>query len=310
MVALIVPRLAVELAPRIQDNIVDGFAAVTPFTAAAGSKSTSQPLSVPTEAGIEVINVKTVKIHPARYQELYRVVGSKASFLSKEQAAAVELTAQQQHDLFIVLGTGGGKSLVFMAAAANAQEMKQRLITVVVVPLKALLEDLCWRMDEKKIIYSKWTSRSPEVPGPNKLKPEERILLYCLSKKDTESLAHLLKCDYYHSVIEDEAQREIYKGWISNSRSSILTTTSCLSAGMDYTFVCMVVHWKLPCNLLDKEQEAGRAGRDGEEAHSVVFWDPTDRGIGTSKKHTIEAKNFALTRKLLAKAQKEFKMEY
>ncbi|KAF8808340.1 P-loop containing nucleoside triphosphate hydrolase protein [Phlegmacium glaucopus] len=415
MVALIVPRLAVELAPRIQDNIFDGFAAVTPITAAAGSKSTSKSLSVSTEAGMEVIDVRTVKIDPARYQELYRVVGPKASFLSKEQAAAVELTAQRQHDLFVVLGTGGGKSLVFMAAAANAQEIKQRLITVVVVPLKALLEDLCQRMDEKNIIYSKWTSSSPEVPGPNvrcvlvtvegaatspfmtflritanqkrlsrvvldeihfvltsqhyrplmgclsqlrqlavqfvyltatmpisatsellhklhalptaikliraptirsnliysrfkidphdpdklsfkdgqgitqsivkfifdfaqKLKPKERILVYCLSKKDTETLACLLKCDYYHSVIEDEAQREIYKGWISNSRSPILTTTSCLSAGMDYSFVRMVVHWKLPRNLLDKEQESGRAGRDGEEAHSVVFWDPTDRG--------------------------------
>jgi superfamily II DNA helicase RecQ len=37
------------------------------------------------------------------------------------------------------LETGGGKSLAFMAAAVNAEEIQQGLMTVVVVPLQALL---------------------------------------------------------------------------------------------------------------------------------------------------------------------------
>jgi superfamily II DNA helicase RecQ len=87
-----------------------------------------------------------------------------------------------------------------------------------------------------------------------------------------------LGCDFYHSKLDEVDQNCIYNQWTSDQGSCILTATSCLGAGMDYPAVRMVVHWKLPRNLLDKEQESGRAGRDGKEARSVVFWDPSDKG--------------------------------
>ncbi|KAG2030303.1 P-loop containing nucleoside triphosphate hydrolase protein, partial [Suillus americanus] len=333
-------------------------------------------------------------------------MGSRASFRSKEQAAAVELTAQRKHDLFLVLGTGGGKSLVFMAAAVNAQEIQQGLMTLVVVPLQALLQDMRRRLDEKNIKYSQWTAGTSGVrsdtrcilvtadaaanpsfltflhrifhdkrlarivldevhliltsehyrpllryldqlrqvavqflmltatmPGiataqllqklqilptttklirgsttrPNivysrfkidsrdstrltftdvngrsqniatfilnyseNLPVGDRILVYCLTKDDAKSLAGRLSCDFYHAKLEEAHQNRIYNQWTSHQGSCILTTTSCLGAGMDYPAVRMVVHWKSPRNLLEKEQESGRAGRDGEKAHSVV----------------------------------------
>jgi len=60
----------------------------------------------------------------------------------KGQAAAVEFSTRQQSDLLVVLGTGGGKSLIFMIAGMNQVEINGDIITVVVVPLKALLDDL------------------------------------------------------------------------------------------------------------------------------------------------------------------------
>jgi superfamily II DNA helicase RecQ len=66
---------------------------------------------------------------------------------------------------------------------------------------------------------------------------------------------------------------------------------------MDYPAVQMVVHWKSPHNLLEKEQESGRAGRDGEKAHSVVFWDSSNQGwtstLGQSDLGVDEQKQWA-----------------
>ncbi|KAG2353902.1 P-loop containing nucleoside triphosphate hydrolase protein, partial [Suillus spraguei] len=355
---------------------------------------------------MEVVDAGAVSVGPARYAELHAIIGSQASFRSKEQAAAVELTAQRKHNLFLILGTGGGKSLVFMAAAANAEEIKQGLMTVVIVPLRALLRDMCRRLDEKDIKYCEWATGTSDVrpntrcilvtadaaasppfltflhkifhakrlarvvldevhtiltsehyrpllgclghlrelavqlllltatmpvagtaqllqklqilPATTKLirastaRPNiiysrfkidsrdpsrltftdvgggrqsivtfivnyshnlqagDRILVYCLTRNDAQSLAGKLDCDFYHAKLDEACQDRIYKQWTSSQGSRILTTTSCLGAGMDYPAVRMVVHWKLPRNLLDKEQESGRAGRDGGEACSVV----------------------------------------
>jgi superfamily II DNA helicase RecQ len=106
----------------------------------------------------------------------------------------------------------------------------------------------------------------------------DHILVYCLTRDNAEMLAKRLGCDFYHSKLDEADQNCIYNQWMSDQGSCILTATSCLGTGMDYPAVCMVVHWKLPRNLLDKEQESGRAGQDGKEACSVVFWDPSDKG--------------------------------
>jgi hypothetical protein len=133
----IIPSLDVSLAPHIQTNIAKAFATIAPIRATQSVASNDQSTSM--EAGMEIIKVDIVVVQPERYEELYRVLGPTAMFLSKEQAAAVELTAERRHNFFFVLGTGGSKSLVFMAPAVNAEETKRGLVTIVVIPLKALL---------------------------------------------------------------------------------------------------------------------------------------------------------------------------
>lgn len=50
--------------------------------------------------------------------------------------------------------------------------------------------------------------------------------------------------------------------------------TSALSAGFDYAHVRLVIHISEPTSLVDFAQESGRAGRDGEEAYSLVLLPP------------------------------------
>jgi superfamily II DNA helicase RecQ len=96
-----------------------------------------------------------------------------------------------------------------------------------------------------------------------------------------------LGCDFYHSKLDKADQNHIHNQWTSDQGSCILTTTSCLGASIDYLAVHMVVHWKLPCNLLDKEQESGRAEQDRKEACSVIFWDPSDKGWSLALSQSI-----------------------
>jgi superfamily II DNA helicase RecQ len=98
------------------------------------------------------------------------------------------------------------------------------------------------------------------------------ILVYCLTRDDAEMLAGWLGCDFYHSKLDKADQNHTHNQWTSDQGSCILTTTSCLGAGIDYLAVHMVMHWKLPCNLLDKEQESGRAEQDRKGLDPAPTW--------------------------------------
>lgn len=65
----------------------------------------------------------------------------KAQFKSQEQAEAVRAAMKGSDDLLVILPTGGGKSVVFMAPAWA----EKGLTTVVVVPFVALIEEMLQR---------------------------------------------------------------------------------------------------------------------------------------------------------------------
>jgi superfamily II DNA helicase RecQ len=75
-------------------------------------------------------------------------------FKSSFQVCAVELSAQRKNDLLIVLGTGGGKSVVFMLCAMNKDE--DRLTTIVILLLVALAQDLVCHLRGMKVHIAMW----------------------------------------------------------------------------------------------------------------------------------------------------------
>ena len=87
------------------------------------------------------------------------MLGARATFKSKAQAVAVELVAQRQHDLFILLPTGSGKTLPIMMAAVN--QTFPPLITIMIVHLIALIEDLFCQMKARKIQVTTWAGIKP-----------------------------------------------------------------------------------------------------------------------------------------------------
>jgi superfamily II DNA helicase RecQ len=87
--------------------------------------------------------------------ELRNLVGEGATFRSVQKPAMWAIM-QHKSPVVVVMGTGAGKSVLFMLPASVSSGL-----TVVVVPLVALRGDMKARCDALNIISAEWDSRRP-----------------------------------------------------------------------------------------------------------------------------------------------------
>ncbi|USP79366.1 hypothetical protein yc1106_06640 [Curvularia clavata] len=87
--------------------------------------------------------------------ELQRLLGCNAQFRSV-QRPAMQAIMRYESPVVAIMGTGAGKSVLFMLPASVSTG-----VTVVVVPLVALRFDMKTRCDELGIVSGEWDSRRP-----------------------------------------------------------------------------------------------------------------------------------------------------
>jgi ATP-dependent DNA helicase RecQ len=108
----------------------------------------------------------------------------------------------------------------------------------------------------------------------------QAAIVYCLSRRETESLANWLaaqglKAAHYHAGMEPAARRGTQEAF-AEERLDIVVATVAFGMGIDRSDVRCVLHAALPKSIEHYQQETGRAGRDGLEAECVLLYSPAD----------------------------------
>ncbi len=109
---------------------------------------------------------------------------------------------------------------------------------------------------------------------------DESGIIYCFSRKQVDTLYRLLcKKGFsvlpYHAGLTDEQRRKNQNAF-SKGKVDIMVATLAFGMGINKPDVRFILHYSIPKSIEQYYQEIGRAGRDGQNAHALLLFNPSD----------------------------------
>ncbi|MDE7273307.1 MAG: DNA helicase RecQ [Lachnospiraceae bacterium] len=122
---------------------------------------------------------------------------------------------------------------------------------------------------------------------------DESGIVYCATRKNVDNLYEKLlqsgvSVTRYHAGIDNETRKKNQDDFIYD-RVQIVIATNAFGMGIDKSNVRYVLHYNMPQSMENYYQEAGRAGRDGENAQCILLFSAQDVMIN---KFLLEKKEF------------------
>ncbi|MBE9180663.1 ATP-dependent DNA helicase RecQ [Oculatella sp. LEGE 06141] len=115
------------------------------------------------------------------------------------------------------------------------------------------------------------------------VRAEKPGIVYAATRKRTEELAQLLKgenltASFYHAGMK-KGDREAVEAAFMADEIEVLVATTAFGMGVDKPNVRFVFHADISDSVDSYYQEIGRAGRDGERAEAILFYNPKDLNL-------------------------------
>lgn len=110
--------------------------------------------------------------------------------------------------------------------------------------------------------------------------PSGSAIIYCAKRSQTENIAEFLQqqnwqVEAFHAGKNAAEKKHIQENFISGN-TRVITATNAFGMGIDKEDVRLVIHADIPGSLENYLQEAGRAGRDQQDAECILLFDEND----------------------------------
>ena len=123
--------------------------------------------------------------------------------------------------------------------------------------------------------------------------PGESGIVYCATRKNVDELYEKLRelpvsVTCYHAGIDNRTRKSSQEDFIYD-RAQVIVATNAFGMGINKSNVRYVIHYNMPQSMENYYQEAGRAGRDGENARCILLFAAQDVMIN---KFLLDRKEF------------------
>lgn len=179
-------------------------------------------------------------------------------------------------------------------SALRAIHPKVPIIALTATATQSVKEDILNQLELKDPKLFEGAFQRPNIsyeiyPVSNKvdaiLKTVKRFegfcgIIYCQRRKSVKEVANWLisqgnRVGIYHGGMDSKSRSDMMRAWI-NDDLHVMVATNAFGMGIDKPNVRFVAHYEFPNNPEAYFQEAGRAGRDGLESRTFVFYELRD----------------------------------